>query len=227
MFKKVDHRAVPRGEGPDRSRATTAGTSSTGTPTGWRSASAASCAPGPARPTRSSSRARDNTEEERSRPGERYGRVYQINYLRCIFCGLCIEACPTRALTMTNEYELADDNRADLIYEKQDLLAPLLPGHGRAAAPDGRRARPRRDYYLGKVTGAVAVQSAEAEARELGTRTTAADGGDGVSTLALVGPPATPARRSRSGSARSLAVAGALGMLLSRKAVHTALCHRR
>ena len=61
-------------------------------------------------------------------PGERYGRVYQINYLRCILCGLCIEACPTRALTMTNEYELADDNRADLIYEKSDLLAPLLPG---------------------------------------------------------------------------------------------------
>ena len=27
-------------------------------------------------------------------PGERYGRVYQINYLRCIFCGMCIEACP-------------------------------------------------------------------------------------------------------------------------------------
>uniref|UniRef100_UPI00286AE278 4Fe-4S binding protein n=1 Tax=Nocardioides sp. TaxID=35761 RepID=UPI00286AE278 len=61
-------------------------------------------------------------------PGERYGRVYQINYLRCILCGLCIEACPTRALTMTNEYELADTNRADLIYEKSDLLAPLLPG---------------------------------------------------------------------------------------------------
>ena len=69
-----------------------------------------------------------NTEDERFTPGERYGRVYQINYLRCILCGLCIEACPTRALTMTNEYELADDNRADLIYEKSDLLAPLLPG---------------------------------------------------------------------------------------------------
>ncbi|MCL8023797.1 NADH-quinone oxidoreductase subunit NuoI [Nocardioides bruguierae] len=65
---------------------------------------------------------------QRFSPGERYGRVYQINYLRCILCGLCIEACPTRALTMTNEYELADDNRADLIYEKSDLLAPLLPG---------------------------------------------------------------------------------------------------
>ena len=69
-----------------------------------------------------------NTEDDRFSPGERYGRVYQINYLRCILCGLCIEACPTRALTMTNEYELADDNRQDLIYEKQDLLAPLLPG---------------------------------------------------------------------------------------------------
>lgn len=68
----------------------------------------------------------DNTEEERYSPGERYGAVYQINYLRCILCGLCIEACPTRALTMSNDYELADDSRADLIYTKEQLLAPLL-----------------------------------------------------------------------------------------------------
>jgi NADH-quinone oxidoreductase subunit I len=70
----------------------------------------------------------DNTDEYRMSPGERYGSVYQINYLRCIFCGLCIEACPTRALTMSNEYELADDNREDLIFTKDQLLAPLLPG---------------------------------------------------------------------------------------------------
>ncbi|HYJ28369.1 MAG TPA: NADH-quinone oxidoreductase subunit NuoI, partial [Nocardioides sp.] len=32
----------------------------------------------------------DDTEGGAGRfsPGERYGRVYQINYLRCIFCGL-------------------------------------------------------------------------------------------------------------------------------------------
>ena len=70
----------------------------------------------------------DNTETERFSPGERYGKVYQINYLRCIFCGLCIEACPTRSLTMSNEYELALDNRQDLIYTKEQLMAPLLPG---------------------------------------------------------------------------------------------------
>ncbi len=96
----------------------------------------------------------DNTDEERFSPGERYGRVYQINYLRCIFCGLCIEACPTRALTMTNEYELADSSRGDLIYEKDQLLAPLLPG---MVAPPHPMVpgTTEQDYYANKVTGAV------------------------------------------------------------------------
>lgn len=70
----------------------------------------------------------DNTDEERFSPGERYASDYQINYARCIFCGLCIEACPTRSLTMSNEYELAADSRQALIFTKEQLLAPLLPG---------------------------------------------------------------------------------------------------
>lgn len=99
----------------------------------------------------------DNTEEQRFSPGERYGRVYQINYLRCIFCGFCIEACPTRALTMTNEYELAGPSRAGLIYEKQDLLAPMLPG---MLAPPHPMVPGTDDtaYYRGQVTHPVQEQ---------------------------------------------------------------------
>ena len=101
----------------------------------------------------------DNTEDERYSPGERYGRIYQINYLRCIFCGLCIEACPTRALTMTNSYELAGPTRAGLIYEKQDLLADpqpgmLLPPHPMVPGTSDE------SYYRGEVTGAVPEQEA-------------------------------------------------------------------
>ncbi len=102
------------------------------------------------------------------------GAVYQINYLRCILCGLCIEACPTRALTMTNEYELADTSRASLIYEKSDLLGPLLPGM--AAPPHAMvEGADEGTYYRGDVTGASAAQVAEVAAREA-----AAEAGPGV-----------------------------------------------
>ncbi len=94
----------------------------------------------------------DNTEAERYSPGERYGRVYQINYLRCIGCGLCIEACPTRALTMTGDYEMADDNRSDLIYGKDKLLAPLQPGMVEPPHPMAPGSTDE-DYYLGRITG--------------------------------------------------------------------------
>ncbi|MSZ49236.1 MAG: NADH-quinone oxidoreductase subunit NuoI [Actinobacteria bacterium] len=99
----------------------------------------------------------DNTEDNRFSPGERYGKVYQINYLRCILCGLCIEACPTRALTMTNEYELADDDRGRLIFTKEQLLAPLMEGmisppHPMVAGTTDT------DYYQGKISGPDAHQ---------------------------------------------------------------------
>ena len=99
----------------------------------------------------------DNTADERYSPGERYGRVYQINYLRCILCGLCIEACPTRALTMTNEYELADDSRESLIYTKEMLLAPLREGM-EAPPHEMRLGDTEEEYYR------LGLQDAEAAA---------------------------------------------------------------
>lgn len=101
--------------------------------------------------------AASNTPDEQYSAGERYGRVYEINYLRCIFCGMCIEACPTRALTMTNEFELAEYTREDDIYVKDDLLVPLSEGMLSTPHPmvpgksDG-------DYYRGEVDGPVPEQ---------------------------------------------------------------------
>ncbi len=101
----------------------------------------------------------DNTPDAQYSPGERYGRVYQINYLRCIFCGLCIEACPTRALTMTNDYELAGPTRPGMIWEKQDLLAPLRSGQLATPHPmvEGTT---DTEYYRGEVTGVTDEQVA-------------------------------------------------------------------
>jgi NADH-quinone oxidoreductase subunit I len=113
-----------------------------------------------------------NTEEERYSPGERYGADYQINYLRCIGCGLCVEACPTRSLTMTNFYDIADDDRRNLIYTKEDLMAPLLAGMEAPPHPM-RLGETEQDYYVqgpeleresrGSATGA---GSTEGEASE-------------------------------------------------------------
>ena len=106
----------------------------------------------------------DNTEQERYSPGERYGRVYQVNYQRCIFCGLCIEACPTRALTMGNEYELADDSREDLIFTKDRLLAPLLPGMEQPPHPM-RLGDNETDYYVRGASDPQPVPSGDEEGR--------------------------------------------------------------
>ncbi|MDR2279306.1 MULTISPECIES: NADH-quinone oxidoreductase subunit NuoI [Gordonia] len=92
----------------------------------------------------------DNTDEERFSPGERYGRVYQINYLRCIGCGLCVEACPTRALTMTGDYEIVGTSRESMIYEKDRLLAPLGDDMTAPPHPMADGARPE-NYYRGDV----------------------------------------------------------------------------
>ena len=35
---------------------------------------------------------------------EKYAAVYEINMLRCIFCGLCEEACPKEAIYLRWRY---------------------------------------------------------------------------------------------------------------------------
>lgn len=50
-------------------------------------------------------------------------RTWQLFLGRCIFCGRCEEVCPTRAIALSQEFEMAVANKADL-YQRAtfDLL---------------------------------------------------------------------------------------------------------
>ena len=67
-------------------------------------------------------RGADNPPDEPVSPGERFGFVYEINYLRCIHCDLCVEACPTEAITESKLFEFSFTNRTDAIYTKAELV---------------------------------------------------------------------------------------------------------
>ena len=67
-------------------------------------------------------RGADNDPENPTSPGERFGFVYEINYLRCIHCDLCVEACPTEAITESKLFEFSFTGRKDAIYTKAELV---------------------------------------------------------------------------------------------------------
>ncbi len=67
-------------------------------------------------------RGADNPPDEPVSPGERFGFVYEINYLRCIHCDLCVEACPTEAITESKLFEFSFTDRQDAIYTKAELV---------------------------------------------------------------------------------------------------------
>jgi NADH-quinone oxidoreductase subunit I len=72
--------------------------------------------------------AAENTAEHRVSGAERYAKVYNIDYNRCIFCGYCVEACPTDAITHGHGFEIASFNASNLVYRKEQMLAPQ-PAH--------------------------------------------------------------------------------------------------
>jgi NADH-quinone oxidoreductase subunit I len=71
--------------------------------------------------------AAENSAELRISGGERYAKVYNIDYSRCIFCGYCVEACPTDAIVHGHGFEIASYSTSMLVYRKEQLLAPLAP----------------------------------------------------------------------------------------------------
>ena len=137
-------------------------------------------------------RGADNPPDAPVSPGERYGFVYEINYLRCIHCDLCVEACPTEAITESKLFEFSFTNRSDAIYTRDELLVDdegrpkqlpwedWRPGEDRhtsawmrATSPSGSAAEEGRPHWSGELgyglRDAEAGQASEPAARpELG-----------------------------------------------------------
>ena len=43
--------------------------------------------------------------------------------MRCIFCGMCEEACPVDAIELTSLYDLSGKSREEMIFDKEKLLS--------------------------------------------------------------------------------------------------------
>ena len=82
------------------------------------------CALLPARRKRSPWRQRKTTGGRTFVPRRKICARYEINMLRCIFCGMCEEACPKDAIYLSETFTPANYASAGFIYKKEDLLIP-------------------------------------------------------------------------------------------------------
>jgi NADH-quinone oxidoreductase subunit I len=54
---------------------------------------------------------------------EKAPSAFEINMLRCIFCGYCQEVCPEEAIFLRRDYSLVGASRQEMVYDKEKLLA--------------------------------------------------------------------------------------------------------
>jgi NADH-quinone oxidoreductase subunit I len=73
-------------------------------------------------------------------------KEFEINMLRCIFCGYCQEVCPEEAIFLMQDYSLTGTSRQEMIYNKEKLLS--LGGCIRIKSGSGS-ARPRKPKRRG------------------------------------------------------------------------------
>lgn len=92
--------------------------------------------------------------------GRWYPEWFRINFSRCIYCGFCEEACPTYAIQLTPDFEMAEYDRHNMVYEKEHLLI------------DGPGKHPDYNFYrvAGKAIAGKAKGEAENEAPPVDVR---------------------------------------------------------
>jgi len=87
---------------------------------------------------------------------EKYPAVYEIDLLRCVFCGFCEEACPVDAIRMGRDYEMAELSERNFVVGIDYLMErPSLQGKNISAFHDTDKIvkveRPRAKDPLKKI----------------------------------------------------------------------------
>ena len=90
---------------------------------------------------------------------EKYPRRFEINMLRCIYCGLCEEACPEEAIFMSKTYAVTGTSRELMIFDKEKLLelGGTRPDDTRKWAPENKGPRERTHLPADSIAGSNAA----------------------------------------------------------------------
>ena len=53
---------------------------------------------------------------------EKFPHEFDIDMIRCIYCGMCEEVCPEQAIYLRKDYAITGFTRADMVHDKEKLL---------------------------------------------------------------------------------------------------------
>lgn len=87
---------------------------------------------------------------------------YDIDFAKCCFCALCVDACPTEAILTTKEFEYSSYDRDELIYS----FSPMTPEQAKEKSINLKKAMAEKKKAAAAKKKAEAAKAAEKETKK-------------------------------------------------------------